>query len=503
MAWQTPKVDWGDQDGVANTDLNRIEGNTAALYSEVVHTITHSKTGTVHTLVTSLTGQFTAKFNATADFVAGDTWVIGGVTFAATLQNGDVLDTNYFTSGAKGIIVEIDTVNHTLGFKSGGQLPSVWSETVTATVSEAIAKNDAVCLTPSGNWLTAPSVVDISVSAGLCSTLSPDGRFYVVGTVTSPYIYIYVRYNGVFTLLTTPTGVPAATVYSVAFSPDSRYLYIGYGASPYFSVFKRTYNTFEKLTDPVGPPGSVKGLAVSSDGRYIALAHSTDPFITIYVKDENTFTKLATPADVPNNTPQDIAFSSDNKYLVIAGGTSFCFIVYKRTADTFAKVATPATLPSNTCYACSFSPNADYLAIGSSASPYLFIYKRNVDTFTLLTAPTTTPTGQVTALCFQPGSSFLLCVAYAGYISMYSRSGDVFTRGDNVLNLTNSIYNLEFSMNGMYLMTSLPKLVTTTFTYQAKRITTIDSLWPTSLLGMALESKSSGQCRVNLFPTLK
>lgn len=32
MAWQTPKIDWSAQDGVRDSDLNRIEGNILALY---------------------------------------------------------------------------------------------------------------------------------------------------------------------------------------------------------------------------------------------------------------------------------------------------------------------------------------------------------------------------------------------------------------------------------------------------------------------------------------
>lgn len=34
MAWQTPKTDWAAADGVRDSDMNRIEGNTLALYRE-------------------------------------------------------------------------------------------------------------------------------------------------------------------------------------------------------------------------------------------------------------------------------------------------------------------------------------------------------------------------------------------------------------------------------------------------------------------------------------
>ncbi len=35
MPWSTPKTDWGAGDGVANTDLNRIEGNAQYLKDDI------------------------------------------------------------------------------------------------------------------------------------------------------------------------------------------------------------------------------------------------------------------------------------------------------------------------------------------------------------------------------------------------------------------------------------------------------------------------------------
>ncbi len=92
---------------------------------KILPLITHSKSGTVHTLTTSLTGQFTAKFNATAAFAEGDSWQIGTTAYTAKTQGGTSIPGGFFASDAKGIQVEVDTVNHTLSFNGGGS-SGIW-----------------------------------------------------------------------------------------------------------------------------------------------------------------------------------------------------------------------------------------------------------------------------------------------------------------------------------------------------------------------------------------
>lgn len=119
MAWQIPKTNWQTPDGVAAADMNRIEGNTEYLNEQILNTlplIGYTKEGNVHVLSTQLTGQFTAKFNATNNYVYGDTWQINGITYTGITQAGKALETGAFIAGSKGIIVEIDTESRYIYF---------------------------------------------------------------------------------------------------------------------------------------------------------------------------------------------------------------------------------------------------------------------------------------------------------------------------------------------------------------------------------------------------
>lgn len=102
--------------------LTELEADLSAAESAVAagktYTLTHSKSGTVHTLagVPELQGVFAAQFRAMADFAEGD-------TFAGYVAkpNGEetVLPDKVFISGDI-VSVVVDTVNKKLGFKIGG-----------------------------------------------------------------------------------------------------------------------------------------------------------------------------------------------------------------------------------------------------------------------------------------------------------------------------------------------------------------------------------------------
>ena len=102
--------------------LTELEADLSAAESAVAagktYTLTHSKSGTVHTLagVPELQGVFAAQFRAMADFAEGD-------TFAGYVAkpNGEetVLPDKVFISGDI-VSVVADTVNKKLGFKIGG-----------------------------------------------------------------------------------------------------------------------------------------------------------------------------------------------------------------------------------------------------------------------------------------------------------------------------------------------------------------------------------------------
>ena len=106
--------------------LTELEANLSAAESAVAagktYTLTHSKSGTVHTLagVPELQGVFAAQFRAMADFTLGDTFTDGSnVLTAKPMGEESALTTFAFVAGDL-VSVVVDTVNKKLGFKIGG-----------------------------------------------------------------------------------------------------------------------------------------------------------------------------------------------------------------------------------------------------------------------------------------------------------------------------------------------------------------------------------------------
>lgn len=100
--------------------------------TQAVSMCTHSKSGTVHTLVTKdgNTRYSIVRFVATADFTAGDTFRLGSsastTVVTPKLENGDPLPTGAFKKNSVCIACTGDTsaTINTLFFKGGGGLPS-------------------------------------------------------------------------------------------------------------------------------------------------------------------------------------------------------------------------------------------------------------------------------------------------------------------------------------------------------------------------------------------
>lgn len=89
---------------------------------EEIELLTHTRTGTVHVLISEnlipTTGYISAIFKTTADFVNGDTFTLNGTVYTAQNQLATTV-TNLFKSGVVVSIV-IDVTNKKINFKSGG-----------------------------------------------------------------------------------------------------------------------------------------------------------------------------------------------------------------------------------------------------------------------------------------------------------------------------------------------------------------------------------------------
>jgi len=98
-AYALAKADYDPAGNVAAAGgiANAIQ--TAVSANEGFTDYTHSKNGTVHSLVNPVGGNV-IRFVATADFVKGDTFVVNGTACTATMTDGDTLYDESFIEGA-------------------------------------------------------------------------------------------------------------------------------------------------------------------------------------------------------------------------------------------------------------------------------------------------------------------------------------------------------------------------------------------------------------------
>jgi PKD repeat protein len=98
----------------------------------------------------------------------------------------------------------------------------------------------------------------------------------------------------------------------------------------------------------------------------------------------------------------------------------------------FTRLPNPNILPTGFGNAIACTRDGVYVAVAHTTTPRLTIYKRSGDVYTKLPNPTI-PTGNGTAVAFS-GNGVYLCVTHATtpYISIYKRSGDTFTKLPNV-----------------------------------------------------------------------
>lgn len=95
----------------------------AAPDGSMVVTLTHEKSGTVHTFtgLGERTGLVPCQFKSTDGYTEGDTATIDGESYTIVLTSADEPETDLFITG-RSIIVDVDTESKTINFKAGGGL---------------------------------------------------------------------------------------------------------------------------------------------------------------------------------------------------------------------------------------------------------------------------------------------------------------------------------------------------------------------------------------------
>ena len=131
---------------------------------KTVQTLTHSKSGNVHTLaeLPTAAGLYTAQFKATADFVEGDTFA-GGYTAKPTGEETTLPDKAFVTGDI--VLVTVDASAKRINFKLGG---SGYNETLPALLPNFTA-----------DWLDDETIILIADMVPVAENPALDGGRWV------------------------------------------------------------------------------------------------------------------------------------------------------------------------------------------------------------------------------------------------------------------------------------------------------------------------------------
>ncbi|CAM3358717.1 beta-propeller fold lactonase family protein [Paenibacillus taichungensis] len=300
---------------------------------------------------------------------------------------------------------------------------------VTRTYAETIAVNDPVyTLTAFTNDTT---IVDPPTTTGQFRGLSwsPDSKYFVAPSTSSPYISIYRVSGKSFTKLPNPSSLPRGSVNAATWSPDGKHLVLAIASSPYLDIYKIEGETFTKLPNPsVAPTGTPQDISFSPNGLYLAVGHTNSPYVTIYKRDGDTFTKLPNPAVLPPWPVLSVAWSPDSNYLVVGVNADGPFLtIYKRDGDTFTKLPNTAVLVPSAITALAFSPDGQHLWVGLNGAPYLMLYKRDGDTFTKLPDQQHSITSAVNRLAYDlKNQNLIVACGSSPFFIQFRRRGDVY-----------------------------------------------------------------------------
>ena len=275
----------------------------------------------------------------------------------------------------------------------------------------------------------------LPTGVGQDAQFSHNDTYLAVAHAITPFVTIYKRSGNTFTKLANPDDLPTGNALSVGWSHDDTYLAVGYYTSPYITIYKRSGDTFTKLTDPDDlPRGTVQRIAWSkSDSTYLyaGVYNGISAYGRMYKRSSDTFTTIS----FENSTGfLDAEFSHDDTYFALArlnpSDSTLKIKICKRSGDTFTLLDDPADLPKSSSVA--WSNDDTYLSMGQAGGT-VFTYKRSDDTFTKLTYPATSGSGTIEDLDYSHDSSLLACIqSNAPYNIIYSRSGDVLTKYDDL-----------------------------------------------------------------------
>jgi hypothetical protein len=203
-------------------------------------------------------------------------------------------------------------------------------------------------------------------------------------------------------LLNPMDTVPPAAGLGVDISPDGKYILQGSGTTPftfYYPFFDNGARGQQygrrNFVAPTAAAGTIARVRYAPDGCFVFLAGSVSPFINGFFLDRGSpITALANPASLPAGNCLALDVHPSGAFVAVGGTTSpfahFYPIGNTTTQPGFGTRADPSTNPAAQVNDLAFSPCGDYVAMSVNTSPWLQVW--NVDETGLFGSILTNPT---------------------------------------------------------------------------------------------------------------
>jgi len=205
-------------------------------------------------------------------------------------------------------------------------------------------------------------------------------------------------------------------------------------------------------------PSNSQGLvAWSEDGLTLANQDSNGKYV--YTREGFQFTPKADDLTGMLGSLA-LGMSADGGFIATGGASTSPYIaIHKKGVDgEYDKLASPmATPPTGRIQGCSFTPDGSYLAVAHNTSPYISVYSISGDTFTKVSNPSSLPTDNGQSAKWSPGGTYLAVMfSDSPFLYVYKRSGSSLTKLANPAGTTTKTdaRDAAFSADGTFLAAS-------------------------------------------------
>ncbi len=166
---------------------------------------------------------------------------------------------------------------------------------------------------------------------------SPDSSFCCALDNSTHLVIAFKRTDATFTSITAPVAAYAGNILGHSFSPDGNFFAVSLLVTPWILIFTvSSTGVFALLTSPITLSEWPGVPSWSANSEYLCLNESSSPYLLIY-KVTNptttpTFTVQTAVASPPSAQPNEMSWSPSKQFLAVCGGTTPYIQIYQTTS---------------------------------------------------------------------------------------------------------------------------------------------------------------------------